>query len=64
MRVFTLEELFRLTRVELFGLHHRIATILAQLPEDSPERLTALINLQNIRRVLARPHPSPHQGGQ
>lgn len=59
MREYTLEELFRLTRAALFGLHHRIASALAQLPEGSPERLTALINLRNIRRVLARPTLSP-----
>ena len=33
---------------------------LAQLPEGSPERLTALANLRNIRRVLAHRHLAPH----
>jgi hypothetical protein len=59
MRVYSLEELFRLTRAELFGLHHRIASALAQLPEGSPERLVALTNLRYIRRMLARPTPTP-----
>jgi hypothetical protein len=59
MREYTLEELFRLTRAELFALHHRIATHLAQLPEGSPERLVALSNLRNIRRALATPPLSP-----
>ena len=59
MRVYSLEELFCLTRAELIGLHHRIASTLAQLPESSPERLVALTNLRNIRRVLARHDVSP-----
>jgi hypothetical protein len=59
MRVYSLEELFRLTRAELFGLHHKIASALAQLPEGSPERLVALTNLRNIRRVLTRPKFTP-----
>jgi len=59
MRVYTLKELFRLTRVELFALHHRIASRLAQLPEGSDERGIALTNLRNIRRVLARPNLTP-----
>jgi len=59
MRVYTLKELFRLTRVELFALHHRIASRLGQLPEGSDERGIALTNLRNIRRVLARLNLSP-----
>jgi len=59
MRVFTLKELFQLTRTELFGLHRRIADRLAQLPEGSDERHIALTNLRNISRVLARPILSP-----
>jgi len=59
MREYTLAELFRLTRAELFALHHRIATHLAQLPEDSPERPVALTNMRNIRRVLARSKLTP-----
>ena len=59
MRVYSLTELFCLTRAELFGLHHRIVSALAQLPEASTERQTALINLRNIRRVLVRPNCLP-----
>jgi hypothetical protein len=43
-----------LTRAELFALHQRIVDAVAQLPDGSPERLTALANLRDIRRVLAR----------
>lgn len=39
MRAYTLEELFRLTRAELFALHRQIATRLAKLPEGSPRAL-------------------------
>lgn len=59
MREYTLAELFRLTRAELFGLHHRIATQIALLPDSSPGRPIALTNLRNIRRVLARPRVTP-----
>ena len=55
MRVYTLNELFRLTRAELFGLHQEIVNALAAMPESDPERPVALANLQNIRKVLARP---------
>lgn len=58
MRVYSLKELFNLTRAELFGLHARITAELNALPESSVERQTALANLRNIRRVLAR-QPSP-----
>jgi hypothetical protein len=60
MRVWTLIELFRLTRAGLFGLHQEIANALAAMPLASPERPIALANLQNIRRVLARPSLVPH----
>jgi hypothetical protein len=47
-------QLMNLTRAELFALHRQIAEALALLPEGSPERITALATLRNIRRVLAR----------
>jgi hypothetical protein len=59
MRVWTLIELFRLTRAELFGLYGEIVSALAAMPENAPERPIAIANLQNIRRVLARPHFAP-----
>jgi hypothetical protein len=59
MRAWTLFELFRLTRAELFGLYHDIANALAAMPDSDPERPIALANLQNIRRVLARPNFAP-----
>jgi hypothetical protein len=59
MRVWTLFELFRLTRAELFGLYREIVNALAAMPDSDPERPIALANLQNIRRALARPHHAP-----
>ena len=53
MRAYSIYELFRLTRAELFALYARIVT---ELPTLSPaHRETALENLRKIRRVLA-PH--------
>lgn len=60
MRVWTLIELFRLTRAELFGLHRNIAITLAAMPDNDPERPIALNNLRNIRQVLAQAKLVPH----
>ena len=54
MRVFSICELMRLTRVELADLLLRVMNALAELPEGSAKRQNALINLRNIRWVLAR----------
>ena len=54
MRVWTLIELFRLTRAELFGLYQEIVNALAAMTDSDPERPIALATLQNIRRALAR----------
>ena len=59
MRAYSLTELMNLTRNELFALHRQIADALALLPEGSPERLTALATLRDIRRVLARSEFAP-----
>jgi hypothetical protein len=54
MRVLTINELMRLTRTELCALFTQISNELATLPEGSPERNNALMNLRNIRWALAR----------
>ena len=59
MRAYSLNELMSLTRAELCALHRRMVDVLPQLPEGSPERLTAVANLRAIRLVLARPNLSP-----
>ena len=59
MRVLTINELWRLTRIELTALHARIMNELASLPEGSVERANAHANLRTIRSVLARRDFSP-----
>jgi hypothetical protein len=59
MRTYSLTELMNLTRNELFALHRQIVDALALMPEESPERLTALVTLRDIRRVLARSEFAP-----
>jgi hypothetical protein len=59
MRVLTLTELMRLTRIELTDLLARITNTFPDLPEGSPERQSAVITLRNIRTVLARRDFSP-----
>jgi hypothetical protein len=59
MRVLTLTELMRLTRVELCKLAQEITIEPSTLAEGSPERANALTNLRNIRFVLARRDYSP-----
>jgi hypothetical protein len=51
MRAYSLNELFRMTRAELFALHAWIVAELVALPEA--DRAVALDTLRKIRRVLA-----------
>jgi hypothetical protein len=59
MRVFSLTELFCMTRNELFVLHAETVAELSRLPDTSPARETALTMLRAIRRVLAQIRPGP-----
>jgi len=59
MRVLTINELRRLTRIELTDLVAKITTELPQFPDHSPERANALTSLRNIRYVLARHNYAP-----
>ena len=59
MRVLTINELMRLTRIELCALAAQMTKALTEFPEGSTERLNAQINLRNIRAVLARRDFSP-----
>jgi hypothetical protein len=59
MRLLTITELMRLTRIELCDLLIRITSALPDFPESSAEHANALLNLGNIRRVLARRDFSP-----
>ena len=60
MRVYSLNELFRLTRKQLFDLHAEIVAELSKLPEPSPDRQLAFANLRLIRQVLAKLAVIPH----
>jgi hypothetical protein len=60
MRAYSLTELMNLTHNELFALHRKIADALPLLSEGSPERLTALATLRDIRRVQARREYAPN----
>jgi hypothetical protein len=59
MRVLTINELMRLTRIELCDLVQRITNELPTFPDGSPERANALTSLRNIRYVLGRRDFSP-----
>ena len=59
MRVLTLTELMRLTRIELCALAAQITNELANFPEGSADCEAAQINLRNIRSALARRDLSP-----
>ena len=57
MRAYSLNQLFNLTRKELFALHARIA---AELPTlCRADYAVAIENLRRIRRVLANPRHAP-----
>ena len=59
MRVLTILELMRLSKIELCDLAARITNALTDLPEGSAERANAVRTLSNIRFVLARRYFSP-----
>jgi hypothetical protein len=59
MRVLTINELLRMTRMELCELAALITAALPNYPEGSAELDNALINLRNIRWALARRDFSP-----
>jgi hypothetical protein len=59
MRVLSIKELMRLTRIELIDLLVRITHALRDMPEGSANRQIALINLRNIRSVLTRHDLTP-----
>jgi hypothetical protein len=52
MRVLTITELMRLSRIELCDLLTRIAAILRNFPVGSVEQNNAITNLRNITRIL------------
>ena len=59
MRVLTLIELMRMTRIELCDLAARITNALPRYQQASIEYANARINLRNIRHVLMGRGPAP-----
>jgi hypothetical protein len=59
MRVLTIIELMRLTRLQLCDLRLRVTRELDDYPEGSYEREAALASLRNIATALARRDFSP-----
>jgi hypothetical protein len=59
MRVLSINELWRLSRIELSSLALQIKSELPTFPEESPERAAAFTSLRNIGYVLARRDFSP-----
>jgi hypothetical protein len=57
MRVYTVAELFCMTRAQLFALHDGATADLENMPEGSTDRDNALLTLRRIRRVLAQFRP-------
>jgi hypothetical protein len=53
MRVLTLNELMRLSRMELCDLLVQMTNVLRTYPEGSVEHQSAITNLRNIVRILA-----------
>ena len=59
MRVWTMKELFTLTRAELFALHREITAELAALSRHARDYEIGLANLRSIRLVLSKVHVTP-----
>jgi hypothetical protein len=59
MRLLTIAELMRRSKIELCNLAARISRELPGFPEGSPERANAVKNLANIRLILVRRDFSP-----
>ena len=54
MRVLTITELLRLTRIELCDLAAKITNAWPEFPDNSEAQHNARTNLRNIRRILSR----------
>lgn len=54
MKVLTSDELLRCSKTELCDLFRQTDAELGALPEGTPDREIALLNLGKIRRALAR----------
>jgi hypothetical protein len=59
MRILSITEPMRLSKIELCDLAARITNAFPDLPEGSVERANAVTNLRSIRVMLARRDFSP-----
>lgn len=59
MRILSITELERLSKIELCDLAARITNAFPDFPEGSTERANAVMNLRNIRTMLSRRDFSP-----
>jgi hypothetical protein len=59
MRVLTIIELMRLSKIELCDLAAKITNALPDLPDGSSDRANVAETLSNIRLILARRDFSP-----
>jgi hypothetical protein len=59
MRLLTYFELTRCTKPQLWDLYYQMLRALPGLPQGSPERANAMLNLQHIRLFLARRDYTP-----
>ena len=59
MRLLTYFELTRCTKAQLWDLYYQALRALPGLPQGSPERANAMLNLQHIRLFLARRDYTP-----
>ena len=59
MRLLTYLELARCTKPQLWDLYCQVLRALPGLPQGSPERASATLNIQHIRLFLARREYTP-----
>jgi hypothetical protein len=59
MRLLTMNELMRMTRIELCNLLERIANVLRNCPVGSFEYHIAIMNLRSVCRILMQRDLSP-----
>lgn len=57
MRVLTIEELMRMTKIELLRLERKIAMEIPRLPVSSQQRKNAFATLRNILCTLTAVNP-------
>jgi hypothetical protein len=59
MRLITYLELSRYTKAQLWELNRQMLAVLSELPDGSPGRDNAVLNIHHIRLFLARRDYTP-----